>query len=49
VKYLNKYPNTLTPQVVRATSISTSAAVTAYGRIHITDLKLKIMKLGGKI
>lgn len=49
MKYLNKYPNTLTPQVVRATSISTSAAVTAYGRIHITDLKLKIMKLGGKI
>jgi hypothetical protein len=49
VKYLHKYPNVETAQVVRATSISTSAAVTAYGRIHITDLKLKVMKLGGKI
>ena len=32
-----------------ATSISISADVTAYGRIHITKIKLDILKRGGNI
>lgn len=32
-----------------ATSLVISAAITAYGRIHITKLKLEILRLGGNI
>ncbi len=48
IKILNKYGEKET-QTPSATSIAISAAVSAYGRIHISKLKLDILKLGGNI
>lgn len=38
-----------TPTKTTDVSITTAAAITAYGRIHINKIKLLIMSLGGKI
>jgi len=48
LKIVDKY-NDREVQALNVTSIPISAAVTAYGRIHITKIKLDILKSGGKI
>ena len=48
IKILNKYKDIESPSF-DGTSIVISAAVTAYGRIHISKLKLDILNKGGEI
>ncbi|EAW14651.1 uncharacterized protein ACLA_056740, partial [Aspergillus clavatus NRRL 1] len=47
-KILNKYKDHEV-QNLNVTSIAISAAITAYGRIHINKLKLNVLNKGGKI
>lgn len=48
IKIVNSYKD-LELQPLNITSIPVSAAVTAYSRVHMSKLKLEIMKLGGKL
>jgi hypothetical protein len=48
IKIKNRYKDDEV-QSLNIASVPISAAVTAYGRIHITNIKLKIAALGGNI
>ena len=51
VKFINKYGSRsfTKPQKYKGVSVAISSAVTAYGRIHISKLKQKVLSLNGSI